>query len=377
MVGKVKSREPQSLVLKPSEIKVALKHLEECQRPAFIWGPPGIGKSQILKQNAKEGGYQFVDIRLSQMDPTDLRGIAIPSKDSQGRAIAEWSPPSFLNRDPSVKTFYLFDELNVAPQSIQAIAYQFVLDRQVGDFKLMPNDVVFAAGNRETDRGATFKMPTPLMNRFVHLEMKHDFNDWFYWAIENYLNKNVVGYLSSTGKSHLMEFDPKSASKGFATPRTWEFVAQIIDNDPDVPRHIMTAMVAGAIGQGHAIEFMEYCEHANKLPAPLDILEGRVTNLDSQETSIMYALTTGLCYELSLSYNELKTLKGTERDNARKKWDKMVDNYFGYMLKNFMPEMCILGSRIALSNYRLPVNISNMPNWKAFSDQYKEVILRA
>ena len=82
----------------------------------------------------------------------------------------EWAAPAALPRKKDAKAIVLLDELNTAAPSIQAAAYQLVLDRKLGDYRLPEACVVMAAGNRDTDKGATFKMPTPLMNRFVHIE---------------------------------------------------------------------------------------------------------------------------------------------------------------------------------------------------------------
>lgn len=378
------ARAPETLTIKPSELRIALLHLCGIKnrkggvgRPAFIWGPPGIGKSDIMAQIAKEVGFdKFVDIRLSQMEPTDLRGIPFPAQDDQGRSIMKWSPPSFLNLNRNERTLYFLDEMNSAPQSIQAAAYQIILDRKVGEFELGPNDVVFAAGNRDTDRGSTFKMPTPLMNRFVHLELQTDFEDWQNWAIENTIHKTVVGYLTWQ-KHELFEFSPSSASRGFPTPRSWEFVSQLVDEDPNLPENVLLAEIAGAIGEGVAIKFMEYRRMNEKLPNPSDILSGKITNLkdDQKETSIMYALTVGLCYELRDIHNDALSKKETDGGKAFDKWVEMADNFFGFMLNNFQPEMAIIGARTVLATFKLKIAPQKMKNWKEFTKKHNTFIL--
>jgi len=375
------SRAPETLTLKPSEMKIAITHIIKAVQAGhpvspFLWGPPGIGKSQIIAQVAKEFGYEFRDIRLSQMDPTDLRGIPYPGQDADGNNAMYWSPPNFYNRDHSKPTLYFFDEMNAAPQSIQSAAYQIILDRQIGDYKIGPKDVVIAAGNRDTDKGSTFRMPTPLMNRFDHMEMRHDFDDWQEWAINSGIHKTVVGYLSWQ-KHELMNFDPQSASRGFSTPRSWEFVSRLVHDDPDLPEMVKLAMLGGAVGDGVAIKFIEYQKLNEKLPNPSDILSGKVKELtkDQQETSIMYSLTVGLCYELREAYDAALVDKKAGNNEAFDKWVKMADTFFGFMLDQFQPEMAVLGSRTILSTFKIRIVPPKMPRWKDFSKKYNKLIL--
>jgi len=264
----------------------------------------------------------------------------------------------------------MFDEMNSAPQSIQAAAYQIVLDRRIGDFFLGREDFVMAAGNRETDRGSTFKMPTPLMNRFVHLELRVDFDDWQEHALSKTFDKNVVGYLTFQ-KKELFEFDPTSASRGFPTPRSWEFVSDIVKNSPNLAENVLLSLIAGAVGEGVAIKFLQYRKTAANLPNPSDILSGKITELKSKEISVMYALTTGLCYELREAHAK------AEREGKIEDWYKMGDNFLSFMLDNFQPELCILGARTALGIFRLPLYPNKLKSFAAFAARYQNLILKA
>ena len=163
--------------MKASKITSAISALIDSKIPSFLWGPPGIGKSSIVKQISTAKSLQFIDLRLSLMDPTDLKGIPFYDKHEHHSV---WAPPSFLPK--SGEGILFLDELNSAPPAVQASAYQLILDRQVGEYKLPDGWAIVAAGNRETDRGVVYKMPTPLANRFVHLEMEVDVNDWKDWA---------------------------------------------------------------------------------------------------------------------------------------------------------------------------------------------------
>lgn len=393
-MSKGSSKRAETLTLKPSEFKSALRDVVKAGRAPFVWGPPGIGKSQISKQVAQELEYDtFNDIRLSQMEPTDLRGIPMPGTDSKGRPVVQWSRPDFFDPDtnegdkssrdadgtPSEnkkfrKAFYLFDEMNSAAQSIQAAAYQIVLDKQLGPHKMGPRDFVMAAGNRETDKGATFKMPTPLLNRFVHLELAPDFDDWQEHALGAMFNPFVVGYLTFA-KQDMFQFDPSSASRGYPTPRSWEAVSDIFNAGPTSSEGILTSLVAGAVGEGIAVKFMEYRKKAESLPDPSEILKGRIKKLDAKaDVSLMYTLTTSLCYELKTASDKADKAT-TDKHNVKKEWHAMSDNFLGFMLDNFTPELVIMGARTAMAIHRLDLDPEEMKNWERFAEKYQNLIL--
>ena len=163
----------------PKAARKAIRKAINRHRPAFLWGPPGIGKSDIVKQIGAELEREVIDVRLALWEPTDIKGIPYYNAD-QGKMV--WAPPAELPTNEDSTAIIFLDELNSAPPAVQAAAYQLVLNRQVGTYKLPKGVDIVAAGNREGDRGVTYRMPAPLANRFVHLEMKVDFDDWQDWA---------------------------------------------------------------------------------------------------------------------------------------------------------------------------------------------------
>ena len=349
----------------PSNAKKSLRKAFKNKRPIFLWGPPGIGKSDIIKQLGTELDAHVIDVRLSLWEPTDIKGI--PYFDSNTSKMV-WAPPSELpdaELAKQHKTIILFmDEMNSAAPSVQAAAYQLVLNRRVGTYQLPDNVVMVAAGNRETDKGVTYRMPAPLANRFVHLEMTCDWEDWQDWAVENKVHKDVVGFLTFS-KKDLYDFDPKSASRAFATPRSWSFVSELlVDNDCD--ESTLTDLTSGAIGEGLAIKFMAHRKHSSKMPNPTDILLGSVKKMDSKEISAQYSLVVSLCYELKDAC-----------DKNVKNWNTQVNNFFQFMMDNFETELVIMGTKLALSTYKLPLDPDEIACFDAFHAKFGKYIAQA
>jgi hypothetical protein len=275
-----------------------------------------------------------------------------------------WAPPSELPTDPESTAIIFLDELNSAPPAVQAAAYQLVLNRRVGTYALPKGVDIVAAGNREGDRGVTYRMPAPLANRFIHLEAKVDFDDFQDWATLNKVHPDVVGYVGFA-KQDLYDFDPKSISKSFATPRSWVFVSDLL-KDEDVDTDTLHNLVAGAIGDGLSIKFMAHRKIAGKMPSAADILSGKVKDLTIKEVSAMYSLTVSLCYEL--------------KDQAEKKapkWDDMADNFFRYMMDNFPTELVVMGAKTALTNYDLPLDATKMKSFDEFHKRFGKYVLSA
>ena len=348
------------------QAKKSLLKAFKVKRPLFLWGPPGIGKSELVEGIARELGGLMIDLRLGQMEPTDIRGIPFYNKDI-GKM--DWAPPVELPDEETAAQYPIvvlfLDELNSAAPSVQSAAYQLILNRRIGKYKLPDNVVMVAAGNRESDKGVTYRMPTPLANRFIHQEMKVDFASWQEWAVNNRIHKDVVGYLSFA-KQDLYDFDAKSASRAFATPRSWTFVSELLaeGDDDDTTMNL----IAGTVGEGLAVKFMAHKKVAGKMPNPADILSGKVKDLQVKEVSAMYSLVISMCYEL----------KAAVEDKVEdKKFHEMADNFLGYMMKNFETELTVMGARIALTTYDLPFLPTKLKNFDEFHQRFGKYILQA
>jgi hypothetical protein len=271
--------------LKASEIKSSIEAMVEQKIPTFLWGAPGIGKSSIIRQIAEQSRIGFIDLRLSLMDPTDLKGIPFYDKHEHS---AVWAAPSFLPKEGEGILF--LDELNSAPPAVQASAYQLILDRKVGEYELPSGWAIVAAGNRESDRGVVYRMPSPLANRFVHLEMDVDVNDYKEWAFKSGIDERIIAYIGYKNEN-LFTFDATKNEKSFATPRSWEFVDKVIKSSMN--EKLLLGSVGGAVGHDIAVDFLSFCKVVDRLPDIEAILasgEGEYPN----DVDVLYALSAGL-----------------------------------------------------------------------------------
>jgi len=349
----------------PNDAKKSILRAFKKKRPLFIWGPPGIGKSDIVSQITNSfTNSKLIDIRLSLWDPTDIKGMPYYAANDN---TMKWAPPMELPdaaMAKKYKTIVLFlDEMNSAAPAVQAAAYQLILNRKVGTYVLPDNVLIVAAGNRDADKGVTYRMPAPLANRFVHLELKVDFDDWFQWATENKIHTDVVGYLTFS-KKDLYDFDPKSPSRSFATPRSWSFVSELLEDDDD--ENTTTDLVSGSVGEGLAVKFMAHRKMASKLPNPSEILKGKVTELETREISAMYSLTVSLCYELKEA-----------SDKNDKTFDNQVNNFLKFAMANFDTELVVMGIKLALTQYQLPIDPDEVECFDEFHEKFGKYVTAA
>ncbi len=262
----------------------------------MLWGPPGVGKSQAVRQMAKnieEGSGKKVavtDVRLLLFNPIDLRGIPVANAE---KTLAVWLRPKIFDMDVGEGTVNILflDELSAAPQSVQAAAYQITLDRVVGEHKLPDNCIVIAAGNRLTDKSVSFKMPKALANRLLHFEIEGSFESWRRWASASGINGKVLGYLLFRN-DRLFGFDSSKDDLAFPTPRSWEMVSNILNNVSDDVETVYP-MIAGLIGVGSALEFKIWCKVYSQLPSMDDVFSGRAVSVP-KDTDAMFALVSSM-----------------------------------------------------------------------------------
>lgn len=359
-----------------SEAKKYINHASvKRKRPVMLWGPPGVGKSEVVESivtDAIAAGKRakLYDMRLSMCEPTDIMGI--PYFNSTA-GIMSWAPPALLPRASDEQDYDLvvlfLDELNGAAPAVQAAAYQLILNRRVGEYVLPKNVAVVAAGNRQTDKGVTYRMPKPLANRFVHFEVKVHFEDWAEWATSNGVIPDVVGYLTAK-KQDLFRFDPNSPEHSFPTPRSWTFVSEILKDAEGFTEGELTDMIIGTIGQGTALSFAAHRKTSALLPDPTLILKGKVKELKTKELSAMYSLATSLAYELKAQSEEIG--RGVEHDE----FQGFIDNTIRFWMDHFEPEMIVMSFRMVIK-YGIKIDMKKIPSWKVFYERYGDLVRAA
>jgi hypothetical protein len=339
------------------EVIVAMKH----KRPVFLWGPPGIGKSELIADICSDMGGKLYDLRLALMDPSDLKGVLYYNTEAH---TATWSAPPDLPTMADAANYPIvvlfLDEMNSAPPATQAAAYQLILNRRVGTYVLPDNVVVVAAGNRDTDRGVTYRMPAPLANRFIHLTLRPDFDTWQNWAITNKIHPDVVGYITAN-KIDLFNFDAKMSGQSFATPRSWSFVSELLSED-HLNEIEFTDLIAGTVGEGIALKFNAHRKVSANMPNPTHILEGKVRELKNKDIAACYSLTVALCYELKECWDKnAKTDKGNDHFHAQ------FDNVLRFIMDNLGVELQVMLVHAALTTYKMQFKASKLKNFQEFN----------
>lgn len=256
--------------------------------PVMLWGPPGVGKSQMIAQVAERHNAPVIDIRLSQMEPSDLRGIPFRDKD-----YVEWAVPAMLpdaQRHGESGVLFL-DEITSAPPSVSAAAYQLILDRKLGAYEVPDGWAIFAAGNRQGDRGVTYTMPAPLANRFSHYEVEVNLDDWVYWAYQNNIDERLIGFLRFR-PDLLFDFDPAHNPVAFPSPRSWEFAHNALHKFEDHPELFLGALQS-CVGPAAGVELKAFIDNLDNMPDLDAILRGESVPTP-KEIDLQYAVASAL-----------------------------------------------------------------------------------
>lgn len=256
--------------------------------PVMLWGPPGVGKSQMVAQVAARHGVPVVDIRLSQMEPTDLRGIPFRVDD-----LVEWAVPAILpdTARHGKRGILFLDEITSAAPTVSASAYQLILDRRLGEYRVPDGWAIFAAGNRQGDRGVTYSMPAPLANRFSHFEVETHLDDWVTWAYTAGIDERLIAFLRFRPEL-LFDFDPAHNPVAFPSPRSWEFAHRALRKFDAHPAMLLGALQA-CVGPAAGIELRAFIDNLDNLPDIDAIIAGRAVPVP-QETDLQYAVASAL-----------------------------------------------------------------------------------
>lgn len=256
--------------------------------PVMLWGPPGVGKSQMVAQVAAKRQVPVIDIRLSQMEPSDLRGIPFRTNDH-----VVWAIPALLpdaERHGAEGILFL-DEINSAPPAVSAAAYQLILDRRLGDYQVPDNWAIFAAGNRQGDRGVTYTMPAPLANRFSHFEVDTNLDDWVLWAYRNGIDERIIAFLRFRPEL-LFDFDPAHNPVAFPSPRSWEFAHRGLQKFLDHPQ-LLQGTLQACVGPAAGVELHAFVNSLEQMPDLDAIIAGEELSVP-EEIDLQYALAAAL-----------------------------------------------------------------------------------
>ena len=322
--------------------------------PVMLWGPPGVGKSQMVAQVAERHHAPLIDIRLSQMEPSDLRGIPFRSEDE-----VVWAVPAML---PSVKRhgeegILFLDEITSAPPSVSAAAYQLILDRKLGEYEVPDGWAIIAAGNRQGDRGVTYSMPAPLANRFSHYEVEVNMDDWVAWAYANNIDERIIAFLRFR-QDLLFDFDPSHNPIAFPSPRSWEFAhrgLQKFDENHD----LLTGALQACVGNAAGIELRAFIDSLDQMP-DLDAIVNGEDIPAPKEIDLQYAVATALVG---------RAIRAKETDEAA----KVHGNILAYASKFPQREMGVM--MVSDMHRAIGEDIFAVPEFANWADKIADIML--
>jgi len=273
--------------------------------PMMVWGAPGLGKSSILQQAAREEGIGFIDVRLAQREPVDIRGLPVPGPDG-----VKWLVSSEWPRDPKSRGIILFDEITAADRSLQVAAYEFILDRRLGELYSVPDGwYICAAGNRTEDRAVAATMSSALANRFMHVELGEDIESWVAWARKSDIDPSVIGFLRFRPGLLFSQKD-ENLERGWPSPRAWERVSRMLGVMRGETEPIVRHMVYGLIGNHAGVEFMEFRKMSEEFADVLAIMRDPARAVEIPARADMkYALCAGAAYHVWRGTDEADSAK--------------------------------------------------------------------
>ncbi|MBM4356737.1 MAG: AAA family ATPase [Deltaproteobacteria bacterium] len=258
------------LALSPPEIVALLGSLPAARTP-FIWGPPGIGKSALVRLAAERLDLPCVTLLGTQLAPEDLIGVPRILRSTVGdgeRHVTEFCPPRAILRS---EPFLLFiDELNSAVPDVQKAFYSLILDRRLGDYELPEGSRVVGAGNRIEDRALVRPMATALSNRMLHVALEPNAEAWLAWGAESGLHPLVLGFVRAR-PDRLHELPPTDTTPAYPTPRAWHLLSDALSS---VDESLWPALAAGSVGDRAGAEFSTYAKRALLAPSLAALAEG-------------------------------------------------------------------------------------------------------
>lgn len=272
--------------IKQIEEAVDLLLIEPQPITPYIHGKPGVGKSAIMAQIAEKRNISFIDLRLSQLESADIRGIPIPDTNLGS---SKWLPPetipfeSFKEQkvpgDPQNRKFedggiLFLDEFNRARFDVIQAAFQLVLDRRVGLHKILDNWFIVCSGNLgEADNTEVTEIyDAALNNRFAHFTVDDAglYDVWMEWAEgKGNIDKDVIAFL--TQKPSNLYIEPQEEEQVFCTPRSWEKFSKVLQSHKEIEKEALTRILGNSIIGPSSLSFLDYLKEKEKI-SPSDIL---------------------------------------------------------------------------------------------------------
>lgn len=345
--------------MRPSQLITVLQREFESAHtghhtPVMLWGPPGVGKSQMVAQVAADHGVPVIDIRLSQMEPSDLRGIPFRVGDH-----VEWAVPAMLPdaQRHGPRGILFLDEITSVPPSVSAAAYQLILDRRLGAYEVPEGWAIFAAGNRQGDRGVTYTMPAPLANRFSHFELDVNLDDWVAWAYAHGIDERLIGFLRFRPEL-LFEFDPAHNPVAFPSPRSWEFAHRALHKFGDNDELLVGALQA-CVGPAAGVELSAFVQNLDQLPDLDAILRGETVPVP-RETDLQYAVASALV---------ARAIRVKDTPEAIEGWGRILD-YAGRFPQREMGVMLVSDMHRAVGQ-----ELFSVPQFSVWAKAVADVML--
>ncbi len=237
-----------------------------------------------------------------------------------------WAPPEFLPTEG--KGILFLDEINMAPPSMQGVAQQLILDRQIGNYRVPDDWFVWSAGNRKEDRAGVYDMPAPLANRFLHLEAEVDIDSFRQYAFSIKLNDRLIAFLAFRSEL-LHKIMPNEVA--WPSPRSWVMANTLYNADLNIE---------SAVGISAASEFYAYLEITENIPDIHAIVTGKVNPDFPDEVSLRYATVMSLVAQSKNAVTAVSALKWLV-DKASPEWVQLyaTDAFPMFRQNEFMPEV--------------------------------------
>lgn len=305
--------------------------------PILIHSSPGVGKSSVVRDVAKKLGIGFVDVRLAEMESIDIRGLPFKttaeSPDGKKTEVMKWCAADFWPRDPNSRGIIFLDELTSCDKSCQVAAYELILDRKIGDLYKVPDGwYIVSAGNLTTDRAVATCMSSALANRFLHVEVDVDDEQWLTWAASHDIHPSVTGFIRYRPMA-LFSMENENLERGWPSPRSWERVSSMVKIYGSNEK-ILRKLTYGLVGPAKGVEFMEFFRLNKKFDNVIDMMLGKIPISIPEKNDELYAMCSTMVYMLWRN-------EDTAEENTR------LAGFFS-ILEKIRPEfvmMCINGAK--------------------------------